>query len=108
MSTVRPAPRSASASNASSAASSVSRPTNVSGLEPREVRVQNFVDLPRVHLEPGDDDHLLLAVDDEEVAVLVHADDVAGVEPTVAQDSCRFLRLAPVPVHEIRPPQTQL
>src|SRR6185437_8371368 len=40
-------------------------------------------------------------VDDTEVAVLVHADDVAGVEPAVAQHGGGLLRPLPIAVHEV-------
>ena len=44
------------------------------------------LDLGRVHVEPADDEHVLLAVGDLEVAALVHHADVAGVQPAVGVD----------------------
>src|SRR5437868_8922224 len=78
------------------------------GLEHRGVREQDLVDLTRIHLEPRDDDHLLLAIDDAEVAVPVHPDDVTGEEPAIAENAGGLFRALPVAVHEIRPAQTQL
>ena len=39
----------------------------------RRVRHQHLLDLARVHVEAAADDHVLLAIDDEEEAVLVAA-----------------------------------
>src|SRR2546428_9058413 len=72
------------------------------------MRVEDFIDLARVHLESGDDDHLLYPVDDEEVAVLVHPHDVAGMQPAIAQDKRGLLGLPPVAVHEVRPADAEL
>jgi hypothetical protein len=41
------------------------------------VLVEDLLDLARVHVVAAADDHVLLAVDDEEVAVLVDARHVA-------------------------------
>src|SRR5437764_12222493 len=62
--------------------------------------VEDLVNLARIDLESGDDDHLLFAVDDEEVAVSVHADDVAGVKPAIAEREGRLIGSLPVAVHE--------
>src|SRR5207247_586811 len=51
----------------------------------RRVRRERLLDLARVHVEAGHDDHLLLAVDDRHVTVLVDGRDVARVEPAVPQ-----------------------
>src|SRR5206468_3102005 len=66
------------------------------------MRIQDLVDLARVDLEPGDDDHLLLSVDDVEVAVLVHPHDVTRVEPAVAQHGRGLIGPLPIPIHEVR------
>ena len=47
----------------------------------RGVVVERLLDLPRVDVVAAADDHVLHAVDDEEVAVLVAVAEVAGVEP---------------------------
>src|SRR5439155_7178828 len=77
-------------------------------LQNRGMRVEDVVDLPRVDLEPRDDDHFLLAVDDPEVAVLVHADDVTGEEPAVPNDRGGLLGPLPVAVHDVRAAKTEL
>src|SRR3954447_10046380 len=49
----------------------------------RGVLVEDLLDLARIDVVATADDHVLLAVDDEEVAVLVDLCHVAGVEPAV-------------------------
>ena len=70
-------------------------------LQDLRVTEQHLLDLGRVHVEPGHQDHVLHAVDDVEVAVLVHHRDVAGVQPAVADHLGR--RLGPVPVARASP-----
>ena len=77
-------------------------------LEHGRVGIEDLVHLAGIHLESRDDDHLLLPVDDEEVAVLVHPHDVAGEEPAVTENARGLFRTMPVAVHEIRPAQTEL
>src|SRR5581483_9471907 len=74
----------------------------------RGVRGERLLDLARVHLEAGDDDHLLLAVDDRVVAVLVDGRDVAGVQPAVADRRLRLVGTVVVAVHELRAAQYEL
>jgi hypothetical protein len=47
---------------------------------------QQVLDLGRVGVEPADDEHVLLAVGDPEVAALVEHPDVAGVQPALGVD----------------------
>ena len=54
------------------------------GLAHGRVLVEDLLDLARVDVVAAADDHVLLAVDDEEVAVLVDGRHVAGVQPAVA------------------------
>ncbi len=70
--------------------------------------VQDLVDLPRVDVVAGRDDHVLLAVHDVEVALLVHVGDVAGVEPVVANGAGGLVRQVPVAPHDLGPPDYQL
>src|SRR2546428_4222079 len=72
------------------------------------MRVEDLVDLAWVHLESGDDDHLLYPVDDEEIAVLVHPHDVARMKPAIAQDERSLVGLPPVAVHDVRPTDAEL
>ena len=47
------------------------------------------LDLSGVHVVPGGEDHVLLAIDDEHAAISVHPAEVAGVQPAIG-----FNRLA--------------
>src|SRR5215210_2852925 len=67
----------------------------------RGVLVEHLLDLARVDVVAAADDQVLLAVDDEEVAVLVHAGHVAGVEPAAAHAVLRGLGPAPVALHDV-------
>src|SRR3954464_12781826 len=71
------------------------------GLGHGGVLVEDLLDLARVDVVAAADDHVLLAVDDEEVAVLVDAGHVARVEPAVAQDLLRGVVAVPVALHEV-------
>ena len=46
---------------------------------------QHFLDLAREHALPAAQQHILLAVDHREKAILVHGCDVAGRQPAVMQ-----------------------
>ena len=65
------------------------------------------LDLGRVGVEAADDEHVLLAVGDVDVAVGVHHGDVAGVEPSLGIDRLgRLLRLVEVAGgHDVAPHQ---
>src|SRR4029453_15910993 len=68
----------------------------------RRVLVEHLLELPRVDVVAAANDQLLLAVDDEEVAVLVDAPDVAGPKPAIGgQDLSGGLRSAPVARHHV-------
>ena len=56
------------------------------GLHDVGVLVEHLLDLARVDVEAAADDHLLLAVDDEEIAVVVDPGQIAGVKPPVGID----------------------
>src|SRR5262249_61485689 len=70
---------------------------------------QHFFDLPRPDLEPARFDQIFLAIDDEQVAVVVQIAEIAGVQPPrgsllvgmVAQDDGRLLGLVPVADHQL-------
>ena len=77
----------------------------------RDCRVgaQDALDLGRIDVEAGGEDHVLHPVDDREVAVLVHRRDVAGVQPAVRLDRRgRALLVAVVAEHHERPAEHQL
>src|SRR5205814_10375529 len=53
-------------------------------------------------------DHLFHTVDDVEVAVVVHADNVTCTQPAVPNDRGGLVRPLPVAVHDVRAAKTQL
>src|SRR5256885_7810199 len=63
------------------------------------VLAEHRLDLRRPDAEALVLDELLLAVDDEDITVVVTAADVAGVEPAIADDVDSVLRLVPVAAH---------
>src|SRR5579875_2864906 len=71
------------------------------GLADGRVLVEHLLDLARVDVVAAADDELLLAVDDEEVAVLVDPAHVAGVQPAVDDGLRRGLRPLPVAAHHV-------
>src|SRR6185437_638820 len=71
------------------------------GLPDRRVLVEHLLDLARVDVVAAADDQLLLAVHDVEVAVLIDAAHVAGVQPAVDDRLGRRLRPLPVALHHV-------
>ena len=63
--------------------------------------VEDLLDLARVDVVAAADDQLLLAVDDEEVAVLVDLAHVAAVEPAVDDGLLGRLLAVPVALHDV-------
>src|SRR5215467_7868133 len=60
-------------------------------------------DLVRKDVEAGNDDHVLLAIDDSEKSLAVEHADVAGAEVAVGGEGVGIgLRLLPVPLHDLR------
>src|SRR5438552_878271 len=78
------------------------------GVHHRRVRGQCLLDLAGIHIESGDDDHLLLAIDDRDVSVRVDRRDVAGVQPAIAQGLRGLFGPLVVAVHELRPSEDEL
>ena len=66
------------------------------------------LDLERVDVLAARDDHVLRAVDEVEVAVLVGGDDVAGAVPAVDERLGGRVRAVPVAEHDVRPADPQL
>src|ERR1022692_2891465 len=79
-----------------------------SGLGDRRVLVQDLLDLARVDVVAAANDQLLLAVHDEEVAVLVHPGEVTRAEPAVRDRLGRRLGLPPVALHHVVPADRDL
>src|SRR6476469_6712903 len=65
------------------------------------VLVEHLLDLARVDVVAAADDQVLLAVDDVEVALLVDAGHVAGVEPTAAHRLLGGVGALPVALHDV-------
>src|SRR5438270_8321484 len=79
----------------------VVRLSDDTGVGDRGMLAQDRLDLRRSDTESFVLDELLLAIDDEHVALVVAAPNVPGVEPAVADDVCRVLRLVPVALHHL-------
>ena len=65
--------------------------------------MDHLLDFAGVHVEATGNDHFLLAVDDEHVALGVDRRQVAGEVVAVTHDFGGKLRRAPVALHDIRP-----
>src|SRR5204863_9015433 len=70
--------------------------------------IQYFLDLARPDLEAGRVDHVLLAINDGEVALGIHAGDVAGMQPAVDERRGRLVRPVPVAAHDLGAANEQL
>ena len=68
----------------------------------RRVRVDDLLDLARGDVLAAGLDHVLLAVDDVEVALVVEDAEVAGVQPAVAERLGRLGGVVPVAEHRLR------
>jgi hypothetical protein len=66
------------------------------------VREEDLLDLLRVHVEAARDDHVLLAVDDVEVPVVVASGQVACAQPAVADGGRGLLGLVDVAERHVR------
>jgi len=54
---------------------------------------QDPLDLGRIHVLPAADDHVLLAVDEPEIALLVESGQIAAVKPIAGERTPRRARL---------------
>src|SRR5436305_4828018 len=70
--------------------------------------VEHFLDLARVDVVAASDDHLLLAIDDEEVTVFIDLRHIARVKPAVANRLGGGVVLVPVALHHVVPPDHDL
>src|SRR5712692_2017167 len=65
------------------------------------VLVDRLLDHLRIDVEAARKDHVLLAVENEEIAVFVHSPDVAGQKAAVRKGCGRFVRPVPVTLHHV-------
>ena len=77
------------------------------GIHDRRMAVQNLLDLDAVDVLAAADQHVLLAIDDVEEALLVDLREIAGLEPVVLEGFLRRLGLVPVTTHDIGPTHPQ-
>src|SRR5215469_15484942 len=64
------------------------------------VAQQHLLDLAWVDVAAATDNHVLRAVAQRQQSVLVHAPDIAGMEPAAAQRFGIGLRVPPVAIHD--------
>ena len=74
----------------------------------RRVAHEDLLDLDRVDVLAAGDDHVLLAVDERDVAVVVDLAEVAGVEPAAAERVGRRRRQHPVAGEDVLAAHEQL
>ncbi len=61
------------------------------------------------HLEAGDIDHVLLAIEDFQIALLIKSTDVTGVQPAAfAENKSALIGTLPIALHDLRPADTNL
>ena len=73
------------------------------------VLVDHVLDLGRVRVEAADDEHVLGAVRDADVAAVVHDRDIAGVQPPVGVDDLRGrFRIVDEAPHDVVAPDHHL
>jgi len=63
---------------------------------------EDFINVARVNVEPAGDNHIFLAVHNEEITVFISDGDVSGMEPAVFELSFRLGGIIPVPLHDQR------
>ena len=64
----------------------------------------HILDLVRVDVEAGHENHVLLAIDDVEIAAFIHAPDIAGTQPAIGGDGLGgFFGALPIAGHDLRP-----
>ena len=69
----------------------------------------DVLDLIGIHVEPGDDDHVLLAIDDAHIAIVLEDRDITGAQEAIGSEAVfRRLLTLPIPLHHLRPLHAQL
>src|SRR5690606_4111993 len=73
------------------------------------MRHDDILDLVGVDVEAGDDDEILLAVDNTHEAILVDYRDIPGLQPAFAiENFCSGFRALPVALHDLGPLDAEL
>ncbi|CAB4921133.1 unannotated protein [freshwater metagenome] len=78
----------------------VVRDTDTCGFFDGRMRVDHIFDLAGVDVYAGANDHVVLAIDQEEVALFVQVANVAGVQPTVNDRLLGRFGTVPVALHQ--------
>jgi hypothetical protein len=78
------------------------------GFQNAGMRGKAILDLVGIDVEARDDDHVLLAVDDADIAVRIHGADIAGQQPAAAHGLFGFVGPVPVAQHHLRPARGDL
>jgi hypothetical protein len=74
----------------------------------RRMRAQRLLHFPRIDVLAAGDDHVLLAIGDEDEAMVIEDAKIAGVKPTLAQHAGGRRAVVPVPGHRPRPADDDL
>src|SRR5262245_20578819 len=74
----------------------------------RRMSVKYVFDFVRIDVEAADQNQVLLALNDVEVSILIHAGDVAGVQPSLALNPGCLFRFVPIAFHYLRSAYAQL
>ena len=69
--------------------------------------IKNFLDLPGIDIIPAADDHIFFPVDNVEIALLIHAGDVPGIKPPIAQSLLGLFQPIPIAQHDLGTPDTE-
>src|SRR3954468_18670893 len=66
------------------------------------MHVENFFDFARDDVVTAGDDEVFLAVNNIDIAIVIHLDDVAGVYPAATiENRGGFLRIIPIALHHL-------
>src|SRR5205814_4059809 len=70
--------------------------------------IEHFINLSRINVFTAADDHVALAIDDEEEAVFISIANVAGVKPTVAKRALSRFRILEIAFENVFAAQDDL
>src|SRR5215813_11780479 len=72
------------------------------GFQDSRMLVEDFFDLGTVDVLAAGDDHILGTIDEENVALSIHATEIAAVIPPMTESVGGLFRFVPVALHDIR------